>query len=322
MTFPGVPLLSLSLVALLAADVPQSAPAPQSRTVELTYHAEIAAIPPGARVLKVWLPVPKTDASQTIHRTAFDAPATLNPEVKRERRDDNAMLSIELLNPPPRLTVSLRIEATRREVTARPAELTPAERQRYLAAEPLVPTDGPIRALAVEATKNCRSDAENARAIFDKVTSLVTYDKSGTGWGRGDALFACTEKRGNCTDFHALLIGMARSVGLPARFVMGLPLPHDRPSGEIPGYHCWAEIYVEGRGWIPVDSSEASQHPDRRDDFFGHLDPNRLELSRGRHITLSPPQQGPPLNFFVYPYAEVDGKLHASITHRLAYENK
>lgn len=321
MTFPGVPVLSLSLVALLA-DVPRSVPASQPRTVELTYQAEIAAIPPGARVLKVWLPVPKTDASQTIHRTAFDAPAILHPEVKREPRDGNEMRSMELLNPPPRLTVSLRIEATRREVTARPAELTPAERQRYLAAEPLVPTDGPIHAMAVEATKNCRSDAEKARAIYDKVTSLVTYDKSGTGWGRGDALFACTERRGNCTDFHALLIGMARSIGLPARFVMGLPLPHDPPSGQIPGYHCWAELYVADRGWVPVDSSEAAQHPARRDFYFGHLDPNRLEFSRGRQVLLSPPQQGPPLNFFIYPYAEVDGKPHTAITHRLSYKNQ
>ena len=165
------------------------------------------------------------------------------------------------------------------------------------------------------------TDAEKARAIYEKVVGMMRYDKAGTGWGRGDALFACDAKRGNCTDFHALVIGMARSVGIPARFAIGLPLPEGRGSGEIPGYHCWAELYVEGRGWVPVDASEASRHPSKRDYFFGHHDENRLEFSRGRDLQLVPPQQGPPLNFFVYPYAEVDGRPHEDIDRQLQFRD-
>ena len=48
-------------------------------------------------------------------------------------------------------------------------------------------------------------------------------------------MHTCYGKRGNCTDFHALLIGMARSAGIPARFAIGLPIPESRRSGEIPG---------------------------------------------------------------------------------------
>ena len=29
------------------------------------------------------------------------------------------------------------------------------------------------------------------------------------------------------------------------------------------GYHCWAEFYVKGKGWIPVDASDASKTTDR-----------------------------------------------------------
>ena len=186
----------------------------------------------------------------------------------------------------------------------------------------MVPLDGPIRALAVEATRRSQTDAEKARAIYDRVTGMMRYDKSGTGWGRGDAIFACDAKRGNCTDFHALVIGMARSIGIPARFAIGLPLPAARGSGEIAGYHCWAELYVQGRGWVPVDASEASKNPDRREYFFGHHDENRLEFSRGRHLTLSPPQRGPALNFFVYPYAEVNGRPHGSIEHTFTFTDR
>jgi transglutaminase-like putative cysteine protease len=166
------------------------------------------------------------------------------------------------------------------------------------------------------------AEDEKARAIYDRVTGMMKYDKSGTGWGRGDALFACSAKRGNCTDFHALLIGMARSAGIPARFAIGLPLPESRGSGEISSYHCWAELYVTGRGWIPVDSSEAAKNPAKRDYFFGHHDENRLEFSRGRDLRLVPSQQGPPLNFFVYPYAEVDGRPHDAIEHKFTFNDR
>jgi len=49
-----------------------------------------------------------------------------------------------------------------------------------------------------------------ARAIYNYVIATMRYDKSGTGWGNGDAIWACTAKRGNCTDFHSLFIGMMR----------------------------------------------------------------------------------------------------------------
>jgi hypothetical protein len=70
-----------------------------------------------------------------------------------------------------------------------------------------------------------------------------------------------------------------------------------------------------------VDASEGSRHPAERDYFFGHHDENRLELSRGRDLRLVPPQQGPPLNFFVYPYAEVDGRPHEAIDRKLEYRD-
>jgi transglutaminase-like putative cysteine protease len=290
------------------------------RRFELTYRATVRGIPEGTQILDLWLPVPQSDRNQTIHRLTVDAPSPLS--IGRESRFGNHCLHVRVQRPPAPISVTMTIDATRSENGGSNEPLGDEDRQRYLLPEPLVPLDGPIQALAVDATAGLVTEPEKARAIYEKVTGMMRYDKSGTGWGRGDALFACDARRGNCTDFHALVIGMARSLGIPARFAIGLPLPETRGSGAIPGYHCWAELYVRGQGWVPLDASEAVKQPARRAYFFGHHDENRLEFSRGRHLTLCPAQQGPPLNFFIDPYAEIDGKPHATIDRSFSFRDR
>jgi transglutaminase-like putative cysteine protease len=111
-------------------------------------------------------------------------------------------------------------------------------------------------------------------------------------------------------------------MGIPARFAIGFPLPADRGTGKIAGYHCWAEFYAKGIGWIPIDASEAGKNPDKREYFFGAHDENRVEFSRGRDLVLVPRQQGEPLNYFVYPYAEVDGAKYASVETVYSYKDR
>lgn len=301
----------LLVVMAIAADSTAADETPRCRTFGLTCRATVRDIPAGAKALDLWLPLPQTDRNQTIHRITIEAPSPVS--IGREATFGNQCLHVRVNTPRAPATVALTIEATRRENGGSDEPLGDEERTGHLKPEPLVPLDGPIRALAHEATRGRDTDAEKARAIYNTVVDRMRYDKSGTGWGRGDAVFACDARRGNCTDFHALAIGMARSSGIPARFAIGLPLPRERGTGTIPGYHCWAELYVLGRGWVPVDASEAAKDPVRREYFFGHHDEDRLEFSRGRHLTLEPAQHGPPLNFFVYPYAEIDGRPHEAI---------
>ena len=193
--------------------------------------------------------------------------------------------------------------------------------KRWLEPDRLVPLDQKIREISAEITQGKTTELEKARAIYDYVLANMKYDKSGTGWGNGDIYWACDAKRGNCTDFHALFIGLARSAGIPAKFEIGLPVPADKASGEIGGYHCWAEFYLNGYGWVPVDASEAWKDPSRRDYFFGAHDANRVQFSVGRDITLTPPQSGPALNFFIYPYVEVDGKPFTQVTKKFSFSD-
>jgi transglutaminase-like putative cysteine protease len=312
--------LATALLLLAPAGGPAAEESPRARSFALTYRATVREVPAGAKALDLWLPLPQTDRNQTIRRLTIDAPGPVT--IGREGRHGNDCLHVRVERPTAPVAVTIAIEATRRENAGADEPLSDAERAQYLEAEPLVPLDGPVRALALEATRGLETDLEKARAIYETVVGRMKYDKSGTGWGRGDALFACDARRGNCTDFHALVIGMARSVGLPARFAIGLSLPKGQRSGEIAGYHCWAEIYVQGRGWVPVDASETAKDPSRKAYFFGHHDADRLELSRGRHLNLEPPQHGPPLNFFVDPYAEVDGRPFAAIDRNVTFADR
>jgi transglutaminase-like putative cysteine protease len=199
----------------------------------------------------------------------------------------------------------------------------PKELAQYLKPDRLVPLDGQIRAWArgVVQKANAHTDLEMAHAIYNHVVSTVKYDKTGKGWGRGDIYYACQERRGNCTDFHAIFIGYSRAVGIPARFAIGFPLPSDRGQGKLAGYHCWAEFYAKGIGWVPVDASEAAKNPSKREYFFGAHDENRIEFSKGRDVMLTPRQKGDSLNYFIYPYTEIDGRPLPETAYEVAYRD-
>ena len=208
------------------------------------------------------------------------------------------------------------MSASRSEQTAPhlvAVSLSSAKSSKILQPDVLVPVTGLPAELAVKVTQGKTDPLDKARAIYDYVFTTMRYDKTGTGWGHGDVLYACDAKKGNCTDFHSLFIAMARSQGIPARFEIGFPLPPDKHSAEIAGYHCWSDFLIDGKGWIPVDISEAWKHPEKRDYFFGSHDVNRMQFSMGRDLRLSPPQEGKPLNYFVYPYVEVDGQEFSNV---------
>jgi len=322
----------LLALALVFAATPREAAAraPRERRFEFEYRATVKDIPAGAKAVDVWLPVPHDDPFQKITELRVESPY---PYRIRTARHGNRVLHLSLKNPPQTsFTVTMKFKAVRLEHVQERLQQAghrgrggkpDAEASRWLGPDRLVPLDEQIRRWAKEVVDaaGASSDLEKARAIYNHVVATVKYDKTGKGWGRGDIYYACDARRGNCTDFHAIFIGYARAVGIPARFSIGFPLPADRGAGEVAGYHCWAEFYAQGVGWVPVDASEAAKDPARREYFFGAHDENRVEFTRGRDLALKPRQRGEPLNYFIYPYAEVDGKAHAGVEKSFAYRD-
>jgi transglutaminase-like putative cysteine protease len=62
------------------------------------------------------------------------------------------------------------------------------------------------------------------------------------------------QKRGVCQDFAHLLIGLCRSIQIPARYVSGY-LATETASAT----HAWMEIYVPGHGWRALDPTHNRQ---------------------------------------------------------------
>ena len=276
---------------------------------EFRYDATLPTLDGNARL---WLPLAKSDRFQTVAVREISAPG------RHETLTDNHGNRVLLLHLRPEdsgRSITLRFQVERREAApyAEP-DSDPAE---SLNPETLVPAAPAFRALAGQVTAGRTGALARARAIFDHTLETFRYQRYGEGWGRGDALRECDARSGNCTDFHAYFIALARAAGIPARFTMGAAIPSERGDGGIDGYHCWAEFYAEGKWW-PVDLSEADKYAPLATYYFGHQPANRVELSRGRDLQLQPGPAAGPINFLAYPVLEVEG-MPASITARFSF---
>ena len=293
------------------------------RNFKLNYGAEILGLPAGANV-KIWIPIPKSDELQKVITVDGSIPGGQLNHAK-DPVYDNTIGFFETMSTANPIQFDIQYAVIRNE--SKPGlsvkkPLTPAERKRFLTANKMVPTEGePLKLL--KGQEFAGSTMDTGLALYEIVETFMTYDKSKPGYGNGDVLWACSSKTGNCTDFHSLFISLARSRQIPARFEIGFPIPKDKTSGTLGGYHCWAWFFTDEQGWVAVDISEADKHSEMKDYYFGRLTPDRVAFSTGRDIELRPPSKSGPLNYFVYPHVEVDGEVwpRKEIKLKLSFED-
>jgi len=312
-----------------AAATPAEKPA-AAREFDFTYSVRLSNLPKNSHSLRIWIPVATSGEHQSVRllKTAGTVPLRITQESEYGDR----MAYAEIHHPGFTTANFVLTYHVRRDMYSvgsfrelmqdnnNPVQIFPTL-SRFVQPDRLIPIDGEIKQIADRVTSGHQGEIEKAHDIYNYVFHNMRYDKSGTGWGHGNALWACDARHGNCTDFHSLLIGMMRAEHIPARFVIGFPLPPGKSQGVVPGYHCWAEFYVAGKGWVPVDISEAWLDQAKYNYFFGSVDANRVRFSAGRDITLAPKQSGPPVNYFVYPYVELNGKPYTRIQDHFSFRN-
>lgn len=88
-------------------------------------------------------------------------------------------------------------------------------------------------------------------AIFDYITAKYPW-ASAVNYSVIPCIpeYVLDNNKGDCGQVTLLLIAMARCAGIPARWQSGLMFHPDNVN-----MHDWAEVYYEGIGWVPVDTS-------------------------------------------------------------------
>ncbi len=218
---------------------------------------ESGAIVPGDTV-RVWIPYPRTDVP---------------------RQSDVVMLatSEDYFNDPacPHNTIYFERVITSAEDAARPffieyeytsygqwfdmanAEIKPYDTESAFYKEytseraPQIVFTDRIKKLTAEVVGDRTDPYQKLCAIFDYITANYPW-ASAVNYSLIPCIpeYVLDNNKGDCGQVSLLLITMARCAGIPARWQSGLMFHPDNAN-----LHDWAEVYYEGIGWVPVDTS-------------------------------------------------------------------
>lgn len=306
------------------------------RTFEVTTRVELD----GSSPAMVWLPVPSVDTDyQKLLATSFKADGAVTQLVRDPKYGAGILLADFKSGQQPVVELTSRFATRDRvvDLSAAPsaAQLDPVERERYLAATDLLPTDGIVAKTAQQITAGAGTDLEKSRAIYEWIVDNTFRDGKVRGCGVGDikAMLESGSMGGKCADLNALYVGLSRAAGVPARDVYGIRVADSRlgykslgKSGDITkAQHCRAECYLTGYGWVPVDPADVRKvvleeggglpltDPKvvaARKRLFGSWEMNWLALNYANDVAL-PGSTKSKLGFLMYPQAEVteQGKL-------------
>ena len=130
---------------------------------------------------------------------------------------------------------------------------------------------GEIVRLAQRIERSYSDPESRLRAAFLTPQQLIEYRRQST---RG-ALYAVSARQGDCTEYAALFVALARAMGYPARMTSEFLFTEHREFGQ-PNHHA-AEVYLNNR-WIPVDANLALEP--RFGYGFGVGKDNKIILNR------------------------------------------
>jgi transglutaminase-like putative cysteine protease len=326
------------LAGTASAESPErSAESPPWRTFEITTKVEVLQ---ASGKTRVWLPTPLPDTpyQRTLGDT-YHAVGGRAVMIETVAYEPDILAGVWEDGNPAVLTLTSRVAATDHAVDLERAAVPPADPSslaRYLKPSRYVPTDGIVKKTADQITRGAGTDLERARAIYGWIVENTFRDPKVRGCGVGDIRFMLEGNSlgGKCADLNALLVGLARASGIPARDVYGLRVAKSARGFRSLGLasddatraqHCRAEVYLTGFGWVPVDPADVrkvvlEEPPGNlamtdervvraRAQLFGAWESNWIAFNTAHDVAL-PGSTRAPLPYFMYPQAEIDsGRL-------------
>jgi transglutaminase-like putative cysteine protease len=209
-------------------------------------------------------PVPLSH--QLLHLTPRDLPwqkctahkLTVAPQpAEREERDDyygNRTVRVLLATPHDELLV--RAES---EVDVQPraqAAALPGEPGEFVYESPHVETWRELADYAAKSSAQGRPALEVATDLMRRIHRDFKFDRTATSVST-PLRQVMKQRSGVCQDFAHLMIGCARCLGLPARYVSGYILTRPPPGRPrlvgADASHAWASIHMDNQGWVDLD---------------------------------------------------------------------
>jgi transglutaminase-like putative cysteine protease len=324
---------AVGLAPRLASAQATFAPTPKGwRTFVLTARVE-----PQNGTTKAWIPLPTFEAAdwQRPGNVAWTGNARVAERV-RDPKYGAEMLRVEWASDQqsPTIEVTAQVQTQNRAVRVGLPQsvvpLTEEERKLNLAATELLPTDGLVKETAEEIVRGRKDDVAKARALYEWIVENTFRNAKTLGCGVGDitTMIKTGNLNGKCADLNALYVGLARSVGLPARDVYGIRVAPSEFGFKALGagsenvtkaQHCRAEVWLTGSGWTPVDPADVrkvvlEEPPGNlamtdakvvaaRRALFGAWEGNWIAFNVAHDVKL-PGSKEPAIPFLMYPQAE------------------
>lgn len=345
--------------ALCAA--PADLPSPRSASFEVRHQLDVV-VPEGAKKVRVWFAMPQDEPAQQVAGFKVESPY---PTTITTDSEGNRAVYLDVANPAQKtFSIVETFTVTRSEVrnstdASQSRPLTDADREQHahdLGSNANIVVDDEIRKLATTAIGAETNPVLAARKLYDWTLANIDYWVKDPSHRKasplGSSVYCLSSRTGNCSDFNSLWTALARAVGIPTRMVYGSLFKAELEGADRDqSYHCWAEFWVPGTGWIvhdvaiadifvgdfPTNPDNAEKvrlttpagylgpDPAKVDYYFGSLDERRVVWSRGRDLTLSPRQDTGPLNALAKAHVEVDGEIAAEKTvwnRKLTYSEK
>ncbi|MGO8701231.1 MAG: transglutaminase family protein [Limisphaerales bacterium] len=145
----------------------------------------------------------------------------------------------------------------------------------FLGSSRFVEVEPDIWRLAVDATTGVEDAWQAALAMMKFTHSHIAYTPESTTV-HSPVREVLTSRRGVCQDYAHVMLGLCRSLKMPARYVSGY-LATEAASAT----HAWIEVFLPLLGWHPLDPTHNRQ-----------IDGTYIKIASGRDYSDVPPVAG------------------------------
>ena len=230
-----------------------------AKTMKVAYTLSVKPnVVKDGEVIRAWLPYPRKDiarqtnvkfisASQSNYMLSEDRTAHTSIYMEQQAvKDLPTVFSVEYEFTSQGEWINFdHIENAKSDTKSKDYAEYTAERK------PNIQFTDALKALTEKITQNTTTTGETVSAIYQHIVTNYPW-ASALEYSTIENIpeYVIENKKGDCGQVALLLITMLRYKGIPARWQSGWMMH----PGEI-NLHDWAEYYVDGIGWVPIDVS-------------------------------------------------------------------